>query len=207
MRVLELFKGSGSITKYYEGTDNEVISLDFEKKYEPDICCDIMDWNYKEYPVGYFDIIWASPECKIFSHLQYTWIGRKWKNKEELKEQRDIHSKFIKKTIEIIKYFNPTFYFIENPLYSKIWDYVEDEYKNKFVIVDYCYYGYRYKKPTKILTNKELENKRCSCKKHDMRLGVNPYGKMKNATGVKFDDTSLLERYSIPPLLLKYLLN
>ncbi len=48
MKILELFKGSGSITKYYEGTDNEVISLDFEKKYEPDICCDIMDWNYKE---------------------------------------------------------------------------------------------------------------------------------------------------------------
>lgn len=206
MRVLELFKGSGSITKYYEGTDNEVISLDFEKKYEPDICCDIMDWNYKEYPVGYFDIIWASPECKIFSHLQYTWIGRKWKNKQELKEQRDIHSKFIKKTIEIIKYFNPTFYFIENPLQSKIWDYVEDEYKNKFVIVDYCYFEYNYKKPTKILTNKELENKRCSCKKHDMRIGLHGC-KMVNAVVKKKDNTNLMDRYSIPPLLLKYLLN
>ena len=206
MRVLELFKGSGSITKYYEGTDNEVISLDFEKKYEPDICCDIMDWNYKEYPVGYFDIIWASPECKIFSHLQYTWIGRKWKNKQELKEQRDIHSKFIKKTIEIIKYFNPTFYFIENPLQSKIWDYVEDEYKNKFVIVDYCYFEYNYKKPTKILTNKELKNKRCSCKKHDMRIGLHGC-KMVNAVVKKKDNTNLMDRYSIPPLLLKYLLN
>ena len=210
MKILELFKGSGSITKYYEGTDNEVISLDFEKKYEPDICCDIMDWNYKEYPVGYFDIIWASPECKIFSMLQNCRIGNhktaSWKNKEELKEQRDIHSKFIKKTIEIIKYFNPTFYFIENPLHSKIWDYVEEDYKDKFVIVDYCYFGYRYKKPTKILTNKELENKRCSCKKHDMRLGINSYGKMENTNVVKFDDTTLLERYSIPHLLLKYLL-
>ena len=211
MRVLELFKGSGSIGKHYEGTDNEIISLDYEKKYKPDICCDIMEWNYKEYPIGHFDIIWASPECKIFSMLQNCRIGNhkgaSWKNKEELKEQRDIHSKFIKKTIEIIKYFNPTFYYIENPLHSKIWDYVEEDYKDKFVIVDYCYYGYRYKKPTKILTNKELENKRCSCKKHDMRLGVNPYGKMKNAISVKFDDTTLLERYSIPPLLLKYLLD
>ncbi len=205
MKILELFKGSGSITNYYEGTDNEVISLDILEKYSPDICSDIMEWNYKEYPVGHFDIIWASPECKIFSHLQYTWIGRKWKNKEELKEQRDIHSKFIKKTIEIIKYFNPTFYFIENPLSSKIWDYVEDEYKNKFVIVDYCYFGYRYKKPTKILTNKELENKRCSCKKHDMRIGLHGC-KMVNAVVKKKDNTNLMDRYSIPPLLLKYLL-
>lgn len=209
MKVLELFKGSGSVTNYYKGTDNEVISLDFEKKYNPDICCDIMDWNYKEYPVGYFDIIWASPECKIFSMLQYTRIGNhkgsSWKNKEELKEQRDINSKFIKKTIEIIKYFNPTFYFIENPLHSKIWDYVEEDYKDNFVIVDYCYYGYRYKKPTKILTNRELENKRCSCKKHDMRIGV-VSGKMENGNVNKKDNTNLLERYSIPQLLLKYLL-
>tara|TARA_R110002126_G_scaffold174689_1_gene323306 strand:+ start:380 stop:1012 length:633 start_codon:yes stop_codon:yes gene_type:complete len=210
MRVLELFKGSGSIGKHYEGTDIEVISLDFEKKYEPTICCDIMDWNYKEYPTDHFDIIWASPECKIFSMLQNCRIGThknaSWKNKEELKEQRDIHSKFIKKTIEIIKYFNPTFYYIENPLHSKIWDYVEEDYKDKFVIVDYCYYGYRYKKPTKILTNKKLENKRCTCKKHDMRIGV-VSGKMENGNVNKKDNTNLLERYSIPPLLLKYLLD
>jgi hypothetical protein len=210
MKVLELFKGSGSITKHYKNTDAEIISLDILSKYSPTICSDIMEWDYKIYPIGYFDIIWASPECKIFSMLQNCRIGNhktaSWKNKEELKEQRDIHSKFIKKTIEIIKYFNPTFYFIENPLHSKIWDYVEDDYKNKFVIVDYCYFGYRYKKPTKILTNKKLDNKRCSCKKHNLRIGVNPYGKMKNAIGVQFDNTTINERYSIPPLLLEYLL-
>ena len=34
MRVLELFKGSGSITKFYENNnDVEVISLDILKKY------------------------------------------------------------------------------------------------------------------------------------------------------------------------------
>ena len=210
MKVLELFKGSGSITKHYENTDTEIISLDILSKYSPTICCDIMEWDYKIYPIGYFDIIWASPECKIFSMLQNCRIGNhktaSWKNKEELKEQRDIHSKFIKKTFEIIKYFNPTFYFIENPLYSKIWDYVEDDYKNKFVIVDYCYFGYRYKKPTKILTNKKLDNKRCSCKKHDLRIGV-VSGKMKNGNVNKKDDTTINERYSIPPLLLKYLLD
>ena len=207
MRVLELFKGSGSITKYFENTNNEVISLDIVPKYLPTICCDIMEWDYKEYPVGHFDIIWASPECKIFSMLQNTHIGRKWKDKEELQTQRDIHSKFIKKTIEIIRYFEPTDYFIENPLYSKIWDYVDDDYKKDFVIADYCYFGYRYKKPTKILTNKKLENKRCSCKKHDMRIGLTGC-KMINATNVKKkDNTTLMERYSIPLFLLDYLFN
>ena len=204
MRILELFKGSGSITDYYKDTENEVISLDFVKKYNPDICCDIMEWDYKKYSIGYFDIIWASPECKIFSTLQNCWIGRKWKNIEHLNEIRDINSKFIKKTIEIIKYFNPTFYFIENPLYSKIWDYVEEDYKNKFVIADYCYFGYRYKKPTKILTNKLLDNKRCSCKFHNMKLGCTSKKFMNKNTTI-FDNTNLLEKYSIPQSLLKYL--
>ena len=204
MKILELFKGFGSITDYYKDTDHEIISLDILKEYSPTICCDIMEWNYKEYQVGHFDIIWASPECKIFSQLQHTHIGKKWTDINELKTQRDIHSKFIKKTIEIIRYFKPTFYFIENPLYSKIWDYVDNDYKNDFVIIDYCYFGYDYKKPTKILTNKKLENKRCSCKNHKIRLGI-VSDKLKGNTA-KSDNTTLKQRYSIPQTLLKYLL-
>ena len=53
MKVLELFKGSGSISEYFENTDNEIISLDIVSKYLPTICCDIMEWDYKEYPVGH----------------------------------------------------------------------------------------------------------------------------------------------------------
>jgi len=137
--------------------------------------------------------------------LQYTQIGRKWKDKNELQEARDENSIYIQRTIEIIDYFKPTFYFIENPLYSKIWEYVDNEYKDKFVIVDYCFFGYRYKKPTKILTNKQLENKRCSCKKHDLRIGVYS-GKMENGNVKIKDNTTLDERYSIPHDLLTYLL-
>lgn len=203
MILLELFSGTHSVGKIAQKLGYEVLSLDIDGR--ADITCDIMDWDYTVYPVRYFDIIWASPECKIFSHLQYTQIGRKWKDKNELQEARDQNSIYIQRTIEIIDYFNPAYYFIENPLQSKIWDYVDSEYKDKFVIVDYCFFGYRYKKPTKILTNKQLENKRCSCKKHDMRIGVYS-GKMENAIVKKKDNTTLDERYSMPPKLLEYLI-
>tara|TARA_R100001460_G_scaffold84755_1_gene126073 strand:- start:282 stop:908 length:627 start_codon:yes stop_codon:yes gene_type:complete len=204
-KVLELFKGSGSITTYFSNTDYEVISLDILKKYNPTICCDIMEWDYTIYPPHYFDIIWASPECKIFSMLQNTWIGRKWRDKQHLQETRDEHSCFILKTMEIIDYFKPKHYFVENPKDSKIWDYIPDEFKDKYIIVDYCFFGYDYKKPTKILTNKDLTNKRCSCKKHGMRLGLVGC-KMENCETVeKVDNTTLLQRYSIPPKLLDYL--
>ena len=212
MKILELFKGTGSITNHFEDMDNvEVISLDILKKYNPTIVSDIMDFDYKQFDIGYFDIIWASPECKVFSMLQNTHIGKKWKNKEELENVRKDNSIFINKTIEIIDYLKPEFYFIENPRYSKMWDYIENDiYKDKFVLVDYCYFDYPYKKPTKILTNKTLNNMLCKCTgnpKHPLRLGVYG-GKMANVLKVNRikDNTTLNQRYSIPPKLLDYLL-
>ena len=208
MRILELFKGTGSITKYFiDNNDVEVISLDILEKYKPTICSDIMTFDYKQFDIGYFDIIWASPECKIFSVLQHAWISRKWGTKENLEIEREKNKIFINKSIEIIKYFNPTFYFIENPLYSAIWDYIDDEtFKNKYVIIDYCYFGYNYKKPTKILTNKILENKRCLCKSHKMKIGFST-DKFKNKNTTIKDNTTLNDRYSIPQKLLDYLFN
>ena len=212
MKVLDLFSGSGSIKKYFKDKENvEVISLDFCKKYKPDILVDIMKWDYKEYPVGYFDIIIAGPECKIFSNLQYTWIGRKWRDKEHLAEEQKKNAIYINKTIEIIEYFNPEYYFIENPLYSKIWEHVENkDYLNDFVIVDYCAFGFDYRKPTKFLTNKKLENVRCKCQgkpKHKFRLGACSDEFLKNRpNNTMKDPTNTLERYSYPPKLLDYLL-
>tara|TARA_R110000822_G_scaffold39997_1_gene109284 strand:- start:460 stop:1116 length:657 start_codon:yes stop_codon:yes gene_type:complete len=211
MKILDLFSGSGSIKKYFKKKENvEVISLDFCEKYKPDIFVDIMKWDYKKYPIGYFDIIIGGPECKIFSNLQYTWIGRKWRDKEHLKDEQKKNSIYINKTIEIIDYFNPKYYFIENPLYSKIWDHVENKnYLNDFIIVDYCAFGFEYKKPTKFLTNLKKENKRCVCTsnpKHNMRLGVNSKQFRKKGEHIiqKEDTTTLLERYSYPIKLLDY---
>ena len=213
MKVLELFSGSKSITKFFENLPNvEVISLDFEKKYNPDICCDIMEFDYKQYDVGHFDIIWSSPECKIFSQLQNTMIGRVGgrskkldpsKTMEKLNEKRKENSKYILKTIEIIKYLNPKYYFIENPQYSTIWNYIPQEF-NIGVNVSYCMFGYDYKKNTRILTNKVLED--CLCKKKN-KLNLCNNKNIHNATIGKFGSQkqTLLERYSIPQDLLKYL--
>ena len=205
MKVLELFKGTGSITKYYQDTDVEVISLDILKKYDPTLCMDIMDFEYKKYKVGEFDIIWASPECKIFSMLQNTWVGRKWETMEDLNKARQHNACFINRTLEIIEYLKPKLYFLENPLNSKIWDYIDKTKWNNFVTVDYCRFGTVYKKPTKILTNKILNDVRCNRKgKHDFRIGI---GQGKLCKGSRFaDKTDLDERYGVPQELLKYLI-
>ena len=210
MRVLELFKGSGSITEFFKNNDNvEVISLDILEKYKPTIVSDIIEFDYKKFDIGHFDIIWASPECKIFSQLQHTHIGRKWKDKNELYEAQQNNSIFINKTIEIIEYLKPTYYFIENPRHSKIWGFIKNEnFIKDFINVDYCAFGYDYKKPTKILTNKKLNNVLCKCTgtpKHVVRLGVGSKKSKLYRKGDAVDKKTLLQKYSIPQGLLEYL--
>ena len=60
MRLLELFSGTKSVRKALRilYPDAYVKSLDIEPTMEPDICMDILEWNYKDYEP--FDVIWAS---------------------------------------------------------------------------------------------------------------------------------------------------
>ena len=73
-----------------------------------------MTWDYKKFPVGHFDFIWASPECKVYSILQNTWFktGKrgdkgKWEDAEHLQRVREEHGQFSKRALEIIDYFKP----------------------------------------------------------------------------------------------------
>jgi len=205
MKILELFKGTGSVGKCIKKMfpECEIISLDILKKYKPTICADILEWDYKVYPEGHFDIIWASPECKIFSMLQNTNIGRKWKDKEHLNSEREKNWCFPLKVLEIIKYFKPKLYFIENPYNSAMKDIPQmkeiDSYR-----FDYCAYGFDYKKPTRIWSNIKLTPKLCNCKSHNFRLGINSE-KYFSKGNTQADQTNLNERYSIPESLLQYL--
>jgi len=164
MKVLELFSGTGSVGNVCKELGYEVVSLDLK---DADINCNILNWDYTIYPKGYFDIIWASPPCDTFSCLRRTWIGRKLKAHNGLvctseliqKDIDEIGVPILRKTEEIIDYFNPTLYFIENPKSGRMKDYIT----KPFYDVDYCKYSdWGYKKPTRIWTNKQgFEPKTC----------------------------------------------
>ena len=69
MKLLELFSGTGSVGKVARDKGHSVISLDLK---DADINSDILEWNYKDYEVGYFDFIWASPPCTEYSIAKTT---------------------------------------------------------------------------------------------------------------------------------------
>ena len=65
MRLLELFKGTGSIGKAFEGW--EIVTLDIDPKSSADITADILTWDYSVYSPEYFDVVWGSPPCTEYS--------------------------------------------------------------------------------------------------------------------------------------------
>tara|TARA_R110000787_G_scaffold80096_2_gene174565 strand:- start:120 stop:785 length:666 start_codon:yes stop_codon:yes gene_type:complete len=217
MKVLELFSGTHSIGKVCKDKGWEVVSLDLELGgkcpfpncvcgYESDIHIegDIMTWDYKkEFNVGDFDLITASPVCTWWSLLRTSWIGRKLKcHNGEITTpellQEDIEKfgvPMVDKVFEIIEYFKPTNYWIENPQTGQMKNYINELIP--YYDVDYCMYcDWGYKKRTRFWTDIEgFIPKKCSHKTHDKTIG----------SGTQ--TTTLYDRYRIPPKVIEELLD
>jgi len=215
MRVLELFSGTHSIGKVFKEKGYEVISLDrdlgaecpFNSGYVSDkhIKEDIMTWNYKEFPKGHFEVITASPVCLWWSHLRRCWINRKCKtiHPTEVITQKHIDDDIdrfgkpmVDKIFEIIDYFQPKYWSIENPQTGRMKEYITDK---PFYDVDYCKYSdWGYKKRTRFWTNiKGFEPKLCNVKKRHLNSSKNS----------NWDGKGTLERYRIPEKLIKAMID
>jgi hypothetical protein len=212
MRVLELFSGTGSVGKVCREKGWEVISLDLKGA---DINTDILNWDYANaYPVGHFDIIWASPPCDTFSAL-----ARCNFTKDEMMNRiNTIGVPILRRAEAIIDYFKPQFYFIENPQTGLMKNYVTRPHFD----VDYCMYSnWGYKKRTRIWTNRTgftplLCNKECgntipnptipNSVIHINNCGNAYYRDLIRDQGIIVKQTQK-DRYRIPPRLVEDLLN
>ncbi len=62
--MLDLLSGTGSTAAAFRKKGFEVITLDFNQKFSPDIQTDVLAWDYQStFPAGYFETIAASPPC------------------------------------------------------------------------------------------------------------------------------------------------
>tara|TARA_S200002703_G_scaffold138709_1_gene129057 strand:+ start:1251 stop:1826 length:576 start_codon:yes stop_codon:yes gene_type:complete len=185
MRTLELFCGTKSFSKYFF-CDN--VSVDIDPKTNPTICVDILEWDYTSLGDLDFNIIWASPPCIEYSTCLTT-------------RPRDLEhaDKVVKRTLEIIEYFNPDYWYLENPYTGllKTRPIMENRY---FFIVDYCKYGYNYRKRTAIWTNNLDYKPRPLCKK-DCGSVIN--GKHIGHFGTGGASCNLNSKYSVPRELIE----
>ena len=201
VKVLELFSGTGSVGKCCKELGWEVVSVDMILPADHKV--DIMDFDYKQYPKDDFDIVWASPPCTNYSKLQDGWLGRMRKGeiytKEIQEKEMKEDDKLVLKTLEIIDYFKPHYWFIENPAASKMKDrpFMIDK---PFHIVDYCMYSdWGYKKRTRIWTNKkDWNNKLCDKSGSCGNMIGNKHILQAQNDGVRTKGTTQADRYRIP---------
>ncbi len=149
IKVLELFAGTKSIGKAAKELGYDVFSSDIDPMFETDYTIDLLDFNTKQIPWKP-DIIWASVPCTSFSIASsiYHWT----KDLQPKTETAVIGYKLVEKTLELIDFFQPTYWYIENPR----------GLLRKFPIMEnlpirhtvtYCQYGEYRMKPTDIWTN------------------------------------------------------
>ena len=151
MKFLDLFSGTGSFGSVAKELGYDVISLD--KDMPADIQCNIMDWDYKVYPPKNFEVISASPPCTEYSIAKTTAV-------------RDIEgaNKIVQRTLDILEYFEPKYWIIENPQTGLLKDQLM-MWGLPFKDIDYCKYGMPYRKRTRIWNNIFRWNPRPLCKK------------------------------------------
>ena len=69
MRLLELFSGTGSFGQPFRNANHDVISVDIDPTFNPEICEDILTFSYCKLP-WVPDIIWGSPPCTEYSRAK-----------------------------------------------------------------------------------------------------------------------------------------
>lgn len=165
-RLLELFCGNKCVGKVFEANGYEVVSLDFNKKFNPTHAEDILTWDYKQYPSNYFSVIWSSPDCTTFSLA----CNGKYRNRKNIygKEGEYLDkalkaNQMILRLIEILKYFKCDAWFIENPRallyhFPPLQEFIK-EVNGYNTTAYYGNYNWGFPKPTHIWSNLPLWEK------------------------------------------------
>lgn len=165
-KLLELFCGTKSVGNVFEKNGYEVISLDYNAKFNATHIVDFLTWDYQQYDPNYFDVIWASPDCTTWSLA----TGGKYRLKTEIygrnnehQERANLGNNMILRLIEILNYFNCKAWFIENPKallrhFPPLKDFIKE--RNAYTTVVYYsnYDEWGFHKPTDIWSNLPLWN-------------------------------------------------
>ena len=194
MILLDLFCGTKSVANAFEEEGFEAITLDDNLRFSPDIWTNILDWNYKTVEkIERPDVIWASPPCEGFSVAA---ISRNWEMIDgglyPKSKSAYLGCLLVLRTIEIIKYYNPKYWFIENPRAALRKQSFMQELPRQ--TITYCQYGDTRMKPTDIwgIFPKDFPV-RC-CKAGDKCHEAAPRGSRTGTQGLK----GSIERGKIP---------
>lgn len=105
--VLDLFSGLGGWSKVFKDRGHQVVTIDNDEKYNPDICIDVMKLKKKDFDGYNFDIVLASPPCTEFSKSN---MPDSWNKNRSV----DPNTILLQKTLKILYWVDPKWWIIEN---------------------------------------------------------------------------------------------
>jgi hypothetical protein len=229
IKILDLFSGTQSVRKALDDCNvkYEYYGIDIYSPEKENVILDLSQDDIVNKVIAALpdnwkpDFIWASPVCNKFSiatavkggnlYFEKTRQGVKPRTNlqplentnfkkytlETITKETTLHLKLVSNMQKILDYYNVNFV-IENPRTSYMVYYLNPLYvPNK---VDYCMYGFEYKKPTTIYSNYNLGLNTCNHKKsHDAKIGtIAAHKKTFQANVGKYSD-----RASVPPKLIQ----
>lgn len=137
---LDLFAGLGGFSAAFEESDRwNVVTVELEERFDPDIQDDIMELRPGDLPDA--DLVLASPPCTQFS-MAASRYERFVDGEPQTEDARDAVA-LVYHTIGLVKAITPSYWFLENPQ-----GYLRQVLGHPTGRVTYCQYGTAYMKPT-----------------------------------------------------------
>lgn len=156
--AIELFSGSKTVSSVLNANAFTCLSLDFNAKLNPDLCCSILDFPAYLFNID-FSFIWASPPCTLFSRagdsrhwIKHTNKYRIYTYEPATPEARQA-IEVIGKTVDIIKHFPKAKFVIENPIGRIQHTAALKSLPHYRYAVNYADFGFPYSKETYLFTN------------------------------------------------------
>lgn len=207
--TVEFCSGTKSFSKAAKLLGHNTFTVDIDRKLNPDLCIDIMDFDLSMLPYQKIDRAWFSPPCTTFSvaSIRHYWTDGKPKN------EKCLHGiALVKRCLDIakqIKAVNPDCkIYIENPRgMLRKQDFMQNlPYVRR--TVTYCQYGDDKQKPTDIWTDDLDWNPKPMCKRgsgcHNSAKRGSDTGTQGRGGGGKY---GWLSRTTIPSALFAEIFN
>jgi hypothetical protein len=204
MNVLELYSGSGEVSRRFKSSGYNTMQIDNRKRKgicEPDLRIDIMQLSAAhifDYFKGQVDIVWCSFPCTVFSYAAGNFHFKDGKPQTETAIQM---LKLLSKSLALISELSPVYFFIENPRgrlrYEKIM--LDWLVRNNGMTKELTYasYGLPITKPTNLFTNA-----------HDFVCRpLHGFGRGNKSPEQIFDNMTVCQRQKVPGTLIDDIIN
>lgn len=153
-RVLDLCCGTKGTRRamhqfppFARGTGCTYTGLDVDARWEPDILCDIMEWDYRAVAPGTYNVVFAFPPCNEFSDVNTRGDGSGYA----------AACRIVRRVLDIIDHLRPALWVIENPKGRRARSLWRQGFMRRLAHlrrdVNYCRYGFGTPKPTCFWSN------------------------------------------------------